>query len=240
VAIDFKKVKVREVLDYYSIRNLREIGDEIQFSCPFPEHKRGDQNPSSSINTENGKWHCFGCGRSGSLVSFISEFEGIPYSQASRWLREAYGGGFKFGTKEKSLVQSLREITERRSNTPRSDHLSEDVLRQFEVDWDVVYDEELRGREVPKVFSYLFRRGFEPATLNDFEIGFDPKSGRLTIPYRNSEGQLVGFKGRAGNSHDQPKYIGIGDGEKPRYGFPRLKTADYVFALDTAHEELCG
>jgi DNA primase len=81
----------------------------------------------------------------------------------------------------------------------------------------------------------LFNRGFSPDTLTKWGIGYDGHSRRLSIPFRNVEGNLVGFKGRSTKRYDKPKYVGIGDkSDKKYYGFSTVKTSNYIFGLNSA------
>src|SRR5690606_8447612 len=91
------------ILEFHGIRNIREATEEINFSCPFPEHKFGDRNPSSFINKKTGQYQCFSCGRHGSLISFIAEYEEISYSEAQSNLAVS-----KTLYKSKKLSDALR------------------------------------------------------------------------------------------------------------------------------------
>ena len=48
-------------------------------SCPF----HGDKTPSLKLYKDIGKgWHCFGCGKGGSVVDFVIELFGLTFQQA--------------------------------------------------------------------------------------------------------------------------------------------------------------
>lgn len=49
-------------------------------NCPLPEHD--DSSPSFGVNAETGAYHCFGCGASGDLISFVRKMEGLTFKQA--------------------------------------------------------------------------------------------------------------------------------------------------------------
>lgn len=46
--------------------------------CPF----HGERNPSLKIYPATGGWHCFGCGRGGSVIDFVMEQEECTFSTA--------------------------------------------------------------------------------------------------------------------------------------------------------------
>lgn len=224
--IDFSRIDIQSVLEHFNISRIRPIGDEFMFSCPFPEHRRGDRNPSSSINTK-GQWHCFGCGRSGNLVHFIAELEGVSLAIATRWVKEAYGGKYGYAT---SLMKELDLILQEKPHTSTG-YLPEEYVSLFKVNWEWVNEQE----NIPKGLYQVLNRGIEPKTLSAFDIGFDPNSQRIVIPLRDVSGKLVGFKGRATKESERSKYLGIGDkGDSNYYGFPTCKTSNYVFGINTS------
>ena len=63
-------------------------------------------------------------------------------------------------------------------------------------------------------------------------------SGRFTIPVRDIEGHLIGFKARAIDDR-KPKYLVLGDkeGERPRYGFSRYYPSRVVFGAHQYRNE---
>ena len=48
--------------------------------CPF----HGERNPSLKIYPSTGGWHCFGCGRGGSVIDFVMEHENCRFQAAVR------------------------------------------------------------------------------------------------------------------------------------------------------------
>lgn len=70
--------------------NSDEHATEIQYHCPFPEHN--DTTPSFFANTEKGVYHCFGCGKSGSLVDLVRALDAsgqAPPPQPTTDVRES-------------------------------------------------------------------------------------------------------------------------------------------------------
>lgn len=52
--------------------------------CPFPDHN--DKTPSFGYNSEQNRFNCFGCHRSGSTVEFLSFVESISLPEAAKYL----------------------------------------------------------------------------------------------------------------------------------------------------------
>ena len=53
--------------------------------CPF----HGEKEPSLKVYPKTGGWHCFGCGRGGSVIDFVMEHENCSFSTAVRAIDKA-------------------------------------------------------------------------------------------------------------------------------------------------------
>jgi hypothetical protein len=63
--------------------------DESWLCCPLPGHE--DTNPSFHM-AEDGRWHCFGCGRGGGdKVSFVAAYLGSSQMAGLLMLEEVFG-----------------------------------------------------------------------------------------------------------------------------------------------------
>jgi len=71
------------------------VGDEVYCHCPAHEERTGkpDYNPSFSINTETGLFHCFSCGFGGDFVSLVQYVCDWDRSTATGWVQRLPGGG---------------------------------------------------------------------------------------------------------------------------------------------------
>ena len=59
-------------------------------SCPF---HTGDRTASLKLYPSSGGWHCFGCGKGGSVIDFVMELFGISFQQALLRINEDFGLG---------------------------------------------------------------------------------------------------------------------------------------------------
>lgn len=50
--------------------------------CAFHD----ERSPSMQLNDAKGTYHCFGCGASGDIVSYVMKTEGLGFTDALRWL----------------------------------------------------------------------------------------------------------------------------------------------------------
>ena len=80
--------------------------------CPFHS---GDNTPSLKVNETS--WHCFGCGRGGSVIDFVMELFGCSFSEACRRLDADFNLGLyhtpitftQYRKMQKEQVQRERE-----------------------------------------------------------------------------------------------------------------------------------
>ena len=59
--------------------------NEKRALCAF----HNERTPSMQLNDAKGTYHCFGCGASGDLVSYVMKTEGLSFMEAMRWLGAA-------------------------------------------------------------------------------------------------------------------------------------------------------
>jgi DNA primase len=242
-------VDPEEMLQELGVQNVKDVGGEIQFSCPFPGHSHMDSTPSAYMTRESRDapdggefppttFHCFTCGMKGTAITFVSEYEGVSPIVAKRFLKERFAPGYIPPNRKISDV--VKEILDKK-NKPKVSRepkfLDQSEVDSRALDWEAADEIRMGSMEeqlrVPIPMLYMLGRGFHPAVLQAFEIGFDPISSRISIPVRNHEGNLVGFKGRAWwDTH--PKYLVLGGDE---YGFEPYEASRYLFALNLARFE---
>lgn len=63
---------------------LKKQGKDWIGLCPFHE----EQTPSFHITPEKRVWHCFGCGKGGSVIDFVMEMKGWDIQQTVESLNE--------------------------------------------------------------------------------------------------------------------------------------------------------
>ena len=72
---------IRDTVDMEQILALYGYRTKHGFMCcPF----HGERAPSLKVYAGSGGWHCFGCGRGGSVIDFVMEHEGCSFPVAVR------------------------------------------------------------------------------------------------------------------------------------------------------------
>jgi len=150
---------VRIVGDYVSLKKAG--AQNYSGLCPF--HK--EKTPSFSVHATRQFFHCFGCGVSGDVFSFVQKIDNITFPEAVRAVAQKMGIALPkqtFNTeaeaKDARLRTSLLEIHERAS---------------------AFFQESLRRPEGARAREYLAGRGLDDDTIRKFRIGFAPDSGFL-------------------------------------------------------------
>ena len=80
-----ESARIEEVVgDFVS---LKRRGANFVACCPFHQEKT----PSFSVSPSKGIFKCFGCGKAGSVVTFVMEHEQMNYVEALKYLGNKYG-----------------------------------------------------------------------------------------------------------------------------------------------------
>jgi len=129
--------------------------------CPFHNEKTA----SFSVHAARQFYHCFGCGASGDVFSFVQKIENITFPEAVRAVAQKLGIALP-----KMSYSSPAEAREAKLRTA----LLEIHERACEF-----FQECLQRPEGAHAREYLAGRGLSEETIRAFRIGFAPDSGFL-------------------------------------------------------------
>jgi DNA primase len=93
---------------------MRKVGSRFRGLCPFHQEKT----PSFYVNSENGFYKCFGCGKAGDAITFVRETEGLNFTEAVETLAKRFGVPLEYEAgsgptrEERSLRQELFDLHE--------------------------------------------------------------------------------------------------------------------------------
>lgn len=78
-----------DIVDVVSgyVRLTKKSGSNLFGLCPFHSEKT----PSFSVSPDKQIYHCFGCGKGGSVISFIMEIENLSFPEAVAFLANRAG-----------------------------------------------------------------------------------------------------------------------------------------------------
>ncbi|HKW68905.1 MAG TPA: DNA primase, partial [Terriglobales bacterium] len=127
--------------------------------CPFHQEKT----PSFSVHATRQFYHCFGCGASGDVFSFVQKIENITFPEAVRVVAQKVGIPLP-----KMSYSSPAEAEEAR--------IRGKLLEMHERATDF-FREQLRRPEAAHAREYLAGRGLNQEMIARFRIGFAPERG---------------------------------------------------------------
>ena len=199
--------EIEKILKYFKYHSISINNEEIRCAKP-----NGDNASSIRIKL-NDKLSStdFSSSYSGDLFSLIATHTGLKYSEAIKTVQIMIGKKINgtYENKEESLF----------------DGFFDDLYIPYETEEkEVIYDESILDKynNGYKWNIRFLKDGILPSSQVKFNIGFSEDSNRITLPWKDSEGNIVGVMGRIDN--DIPtnfKYI-------PLIPFPKHK---YLYGL---------
>ena len=167
---------------------LTKKGNRALGLCPFHSEKT----PSFNVNDDEGFYHCFGCGVSGDAINYLRETRGLNFVDAVRELASIAG-------------ISMPEIgpIDKAKQERQSKFLSCIDLATF------FFQSNLKTQHGEKALDYLKKRGLSEKIIEEFRLGYAPRSG-LNKFLKNKEisdevsklAGLTSFSERDGRNYD--------------------------------------
>lgn len=226
-----QQADIVKVIESY-IRLRKSGAQNFSGLCPF--HK--EKSPSFSVHATRQFYHCFGCGVSGDVFSFVGKIENVSFPEAVRIVAQKCGIPLP-----KREYSSPEQAAEARMRGKLLD------LHEAATAW---FEEQLAGPEGAVAREYLVGRGMTPEGIKKFRIGYAPDSfnglrdrlsgtadpealrasglfsqkqhedgsfgaiydrfrKRITFPIANESGRVIAFTARTLETGDKagPKYM---------------------------------
>lgn len=237
---------------------LKKSGKNYMGLCPFHE----ERSPSFSVAEDKQIFHCFGCGKGGTVFNFLQEIEGISFPESVKRVADLEHLSVDFDWSEPREVADTPENQQRRS------------LLQLHSKAAELYHHILVNTKIGEpALNYLLERGLTQELIETFQIGFAPQkrdflnqvfkneqldetlfepSGlfvqrdngtfldrfyqRIMFPINDPQGNVIAFSGRLLKTADFP-----GD-EMPKYlNSPEttlFNKRETLFNFDKARKEI--
>jgi len=211
---------------------LKRRGANYVACCPFHQEKT----PSFYVSPSKGIYKCFGCGKSGSAVGFLMDYEHNSYTEALRYIAKRYN----------IAVVEEQESDEETARRQHSESLL--LVSEFAQKFFASSLKEGEGRDVG--LAYFHSRRLEDETIAKFGLGWAPsaksslldaarKAGykdeylldaglavkredgtladkfreRVMFPIHSVSGRVVAFSGRTLRADNPAKYVNSPDTE---------------------------
>ena len=160
--------RVEEVVGDYV--TLKRRGASLWACCPFHNEKT----PSFAVTPSKGIYKCFGCGKSGSAVGFVMEYEHMTYPEALRYLARKYG----------IEIKEEEETAEQIAARQRSESLL--AASEFAFNFFRQQLQEPEGKAIG--WKYFRERGLLPETIEKYGLGWAPKSKEALTQAAKAQG----------------------------------------------------
>ena len=152
---------------------LKKSGKNHMGLCPFHE----ERSPSFSVAEDKQIFHCFGCGKGGTVFNFLQEIEGISFPESVRRVAEL----------EQIAVNYEWSNTEDAGNQENSQHHRE-LIALHKKAADLYHHVLMNTRIGEPALEYLLSRGLTPEIIETFKIGFAPqKRDFLSQVFQNEQ-----------------------------------------------------
>ncbi|MET1035538.1 MAG: DNA primase [Arthrobacter sp.] len=243
------RTDIKEVIDGYVTLRTAGVGS-FKGLCPFHD----ERSPSFHVRPQVGTFHCFGCGESGDVISFIQKMDHTTFTETVE--RLAGRIGFELRYEDGGSGPNKQEVG-RRQRLLDAHKIAEEFFRQ-----------QLAAGEAQTGRDFLAERGFDQAACDQFGVGYAPKGwdallkhlrnkgfrddelkltgmfsegnrgiydrfrGRLIWPIRDLTGATIGFGARKLYEDDQgPKYLNTPETQL-------YKKSQVLYGVDLAKREI--
>ncbi len=218
--------KIEEVIGEFV--TLKKRGKDYVGLCPFHSEKT----PSFYVSPTKGIFKCFGCGRGGSVISFLKEHEKMTFPEAVRYLADKYGieipeeisseeaaeeERFRSGlfSVMEYAVQHYRKMLGEAAGRAaraylRDRGITDDLIDHFGLGW---------AEGNARLGEHLARIGVDPKIIE--AAGLARRKGgrwndlfwdRLMFPIRSPSGRPIALAGRLlADRPNAPKYLNSPD-----------------------------
>jgi DNA primase len=207
------------------IVRLKRVGSSLMGLCPF----HNERTPSFSVVESKGIYHCFGCQKSGDIISFVQESQALSFTDAVKFLAFEYSIPIPTDLKTKLKSQDTK------TNPNETELLYK--INHFVANF---YHHQLLDQKTgAHALAYLKQRGVSDESIKNFKIGFalneknylfnflsskkapldkaqslglirsnyDVFRNRIMFPIVDLRGKILGFGGRTLDPQEKAKYI---------------------------------
>lgn len=242
------RTDIREIIEGYVSLKSAGIGT-FKGLCPFHD----ERTPSFNVRPQVGSYHCFGCGESGDVYSFVMAMEHTSFVETVERLAARIGytlhyeGGKPGDRYEAGMRRRLLDAHK--------------MAAEF-------FERNLYSADAQEAQRFLGARGFDPAATRKFGVGYAPRGwdhllkhlrsqgftdeelkatgmfsegnrglydrfrGRIIWPIRTIAGETIGFGARRLFDDDQgPKYLNTPETQL-------YKKSQVLYGIDLAKRDM--
>lgn len=148
---------------------LQKKGSNLFGLCPFHHEK----SPSFSVSPSKQMYHCFGCGVSGNVITFVMEYENYSFREAVEMLADRSG----------VKLPKMEYSKEAKAKADRKAALLE--INKLAANY---FYYQLKQPQGKIGYDYLVKRKLTDETIRRFGLGFSNKISDDLYRYLKSKG----------------------------------------------------
>ena len=205
--------QIEKILSYYNYHSINITDKEIRFA------KIGGNNPSGCRIKLNDNLSAtdFTTSYNGDLFGLIATHTGLTYREVLKTITTMLGKKIEgnYQSEEKSLFDGFFDT----------------LYIPYESEEEVTYDESILDKynNGYKWFKRFTDDGILPSSQVKFKVGFSEESNRITIPWRDSEGNIIGIMARLDSDISTNfKYIPLIPFPKHKYLYGLYQNKEYI------------
>lgn len=222
--VDIIKSQVDIVSTISKSITLQKKGKTWWACCPFHYEKT----PSFAVNEYEQYYHCFGCGASGDIITFVQKYENIEFADACRLIAEQNGITLPEQTHDENVAKRKKKMDrlyallkdtakyyfnnlKTAKGKPALDYLASrnlnnETITAFGIGYSIGWTEVV---VYLKSLGYTYEEMIEAGVAGKRDDGslYDCYAKRLIFPLINAYGDVVGFSARILEKKDFAKYV---------------------------------
>ncbi len=164
-----KVLEATDIVDLIgSYIQVKKAGSQFRANCPFHNEKT----PSFYITPHSQRFHCFGCGKGGDAISFVRDYENLPFTDAVRKLAQLAGV---------PLIEEAFDPKADESRRSRGRLL--DILPEATA---IFHQLLMKDPAAAHARDYMKSRGFGSAMAANWSVGWMPDNPRRFLDWAKS------------------------------------------------------
>ncbi|MEO7100863.1 MAG: DNA primase [Luteolibacter sp.] len=165
-----KVLEATDIVDLIgSYIQVKKAGSQFRANCPFHNEKT----PSFYITPHSQRFHCFGCGKGGDAISFVRDYENLPFTEAVRKLASRAG------------IHVIEENTDPNAEKAfRSSGRLKDIHREVTA---FLHEQLMKNPAAKHARDYMQSRGFGSAMATSWAIGWMPDNQKVFLDWARSK-----------------------------------------------------
>ncbi|MFC9351059.1 DNA primase [Arthrobacter sp. NPDC057013] len=188
-----QRTDIKEVVDGYVTLKGAGLGS-YKGLCPFHD----ERSPSFTVRPQVGRYHCFGCGEDGDVISFVQKLDHTSFHEAVEKLAARIGYELRY---EDGGTGPSREEVGKRQRLLDAHKIADEFFRA-----QLLTAGAAEGRK------FLQQRGFDRAAADHFGVGYAPQGWDALLKHLRGRGftdaelKLTGMFSTGGHGNQQRIY----------------------------------